>query len=212
MIDPGISALDTLYGRRALAGNVGGLEREQETWTADWTTAAVREAFGGSIHLDPCGASSYDSEVILRETKNRPEIRNPTTGGWYADVTLVKPGTHEGLVQSPHGGTVVCLDGLAQDWTAARSVFLNPEFNNLRPWLEKAAATGDAGVPTILLGPVRPHRSWWPALAFSGTVIYLNYNYKFKGHKDACPFPLCLIAWNCTVPDLGSRETWRSKL
>lgn len=210
-----MSALSTLYGSpdqsaTALAGNVGGQAREQETWTPDWIVEVARQAMGG-IQLDPCGASNFDSYVTMKKTKHRTEKVNPITGGWFADVTLVKPGTHEGLVQSPHGGTVVCLDGLAQDWTAASSFFLNEPFDDLETWFRKAAFTCTSSkTKGVMIGPFRPHRVWFPELAKTcQDFVTLGYAVKFKGHLDACPFPLFLGSWNCAIPDLGNKETGR---
>ena len=207
------SALQTLYGsseqsQTKLAGNIGGQGREAETWTPDWLIEVSRQAMG-SIHLDPCGASKFDSTVTLKATKNRKERVNPITGGWFADVTLVKPGTFEGLAQSPHGGTVVCLDGLSQDWSQAASVFVNPPYADLEAWLQKCAETAVYGTPVVCLGPFRPHRTWFPRLLRKAEIVSLWYRVMFKGHVDACPFPLFLAAWNCEIPALGDRETGR---
>ena len=208
------NALKSLFGdQNALAGNVGGQRRVQETWTPDWVIDAASQAMGG-IQLDPCGASSYDSEVtVVHKRLNGERVTrvNPTTGGWFADITLTRPGAFEGLAQSPHGGTVISKDSYPEDWTQARSVYLNPEFAELEKWLTKAAETG-RHTQVIALSPVRTHRSWWfPTIQRSGgAIVYLSYNVKFKGHDFAFPAPLCLISWNCTLPDLGARETWRN--
>jgi hypothetical protein len=196
------AALASLYGGKALAGNVGGQEREQEVWTPDWILAAASASMGG-IQLDPCGASRFDSEVVHVKKKGKVV---PITGGWFADVTLVKPGTHEGLVQSPHGGTVVCLDGLAQDWSQARSVFVNPPYDALEVWLNKCKG---ANTPVVALVPVRTHRPWFCAAARGALVVTLTYRVIFKGHLDAFPAPLALVCWNVDLVDLGERETGR---
>lgn len=205
------SALATLYGapdqsNTALAGNVGGQGREQEAWTPTWVIQAACRAFGGPIHLDPCGASSFASEVVHKGKAN------PITGGWFAQVTLVKPGTHEGLVQAPHGGTVVCLDGLTQDWSQARSVFVNPPYDSLEAWLQKCAETAVHGTPIILLGPFRPHRKWFPRLLDKAQdLVLLNYAVKFQGHLNSFPAPLFLASWNVGIPYLEERENGRWK-
>lgn len=197
------TALDSLYGKAsALSGNVGGQDREQEAWTPDWILRAAEASFGGPIQLDPCGASAYELPAHGK--------RGPITGGWFADVTLVKPGTHEGLVKSPHGGTVVCLDGKAQDWRQARSVFVNWPYDDTIAWLGKCAREGEAGAKIIGLGPFRPHRKWFPGFVRGCTdVVSLNYRVMFQGHKDAFPAPLFLCSWNVGIVPLGDRETAR---
>lgn len=202
------NALHSLYGgkqaRNALSGNVGGQARKQEVWTPEWILAAARQAMGG-IQLDPCGATAYESEVRVG-----PKV-NPITGGWFADITLVQPGACEGLQTSPHGGTLVSLDGKSQDWSQAKSTFVNPEFADLEAWLTHASLCGQRGGRTTFLSPVRTHRRWWlPTIrSTGGEIVFLDYRVKFKGHESAFPAPLCLITWNCRLPDLGARETGR---
>jgi hypothetical protein len=41
--------------------HTGGKKREQEVHTPDWILDAVREAFGGSIFMDPCAATSTEA-------------------------------------------------------------------------------------------------------------------------------------------------------
>lgn len=81
------NALHSLYGgasaRKALSGNVGGQEREQEVWTPDWIWDVARAALGGRIALDPCAAS-------------RPE-------GWRAAHNVTLPGNGLAITWDPVG-------------------------------------------------------------------------------------------------------------
>lgn len=211
------NALDSLSGAAsALSGNVGGQEREQEAWTPDWILRAAEASFGGPIQLDPCGATAWELPEAWTVDRNgrRRLARAAISGGWFADLTLVKPGTHEGLKRSPHGGTVVCLDGKAQDWRQARSVFVNWPYDDTEAWLGKCAREGAAGARIIGLGPFRPHRRWFPELAKTcaatgGDLVSLWYSVRFKGHKDAFPAPLALFSWNVPIIPLGEKETAR---
>lgn len=166
----------------------------------------------GSIELDPCAASAYDSAVENKvKRKGRTEIVTvPTTGGWFADLSITAPGG-EGLRRSPHGGTVVSADSLLLDWDA-RSVFVNPPFDDLEVWLIKASTEARKSTERklVFLGPYRTHRSWLPPiLQAADCLVTLGYNVKFKGYLTAVPFPLFLASWNCRIPDLGRMETGR---
>jgi hypothetical protein len=199
------NALHSLYGGKdALAGNVGGQARDQEAWTPDDLLAAVRTALGGKIVLDVCGASRWSLPEV-RDKRGKVQRAAVPHGGWFADITIARDAETQ---VSPHGGLVLQADGLDVDW-AGRPGFDNPPYNDLRRWLTKAAETGKTGTPHVHLGPVRTQRKWWLPLARTGEIVFLNYNVKFKGWKCAVPFPVCLIAWNCTIPDLGSKETGR---
>ena len=191
------NALSSLYGgsvaiaRRtaadALCGNVGKKERAQEVLTPEWVLDAAREAMGG-IELDPCASTDPSN--------------------WFASFNITEPGQFEGVVD----GAVGC--GVSTDakaiiaWDASR-IFQNPPFGDLQAWLECAVAAAARGSKLVHLGPVRPHRRWWRPLVKRGFIVYLNYDVKFRGHKQAFPAPLCLVSFNCVIPWLGERETGR---
>lgn len=205
------TALASLYGGKPLAGNVGGQKREQEVWTPDNIVEIARSTMG-SIELDPCAASSFDGCVTnkVKRKGGTVYIDVPTTGGWFADLSITAPGG-EGLRKSPHGGTVVSADSLQIDWDA-RSTFVNEPFDDLETWLRKVVAEAAKATTRqiVMIGPFRTHRSWFPGLIkTAASLVTLHYNVKFKGHLNAVPFPLFLASWNCVIPDLGSMETGR---
>jgi hypothetical protein len=202
------TALDSRYGKaRALAGNVGVADREQEAWTPDWVLDAAREALGGRIGLDPCGASAWTLPEI-RDAAGRVKRAAQDGGGWFADVTLART-DHAGV--GPHGGLVIDCDALDTDWSDAGTVFQNPPYDSLDVWLVKLVETAALGVPCVHLGPVRPKRVWWWPLVSTGEIVWLNYDVRFRGYKQAHPENLCLVSFNCTIPPLGKRENWRTK-
>jgi hypothetical protein len=174
---PAPNALHSLYGGAqaregsALAGNVGGQEREQEVCTPDWIVDVVRRTFGGEIALDPCAPSKPENPLIA--VGNYTEADN----------------------------------GLLLPWRD-RSYF-NPPYADLQAWLEKAAHEARHGFRIVGLFPHRPHRRWFHPPLRGAEVVSLNYNVKFRGHKNAFPAPLDLVGWNCSIPDLGERETDR---
>lgn len=190
------NALNSLYGgsvaiaRRtasdALCGNVGKQDRAQEVLTPDWILEAASQALGG-IELDPCASTNPDN--------------------WFAKFSITEPGKFEGVVAGG-AGCGVSADAKTIAWQAGR-VFENPPFGDLQAWLGKAVECAAQGSKVVHLGPVRPHRRWWRPLVKRGQVVYLNYDVKFRGHKQAFPAPLCLVSFNCVIPWLGERETGR---
>lgn len=96
-------------------------------------------------------------------------------------------------------------DGLSIEWV--NKTYVNPPYNDLRPWLSKAMETAKSGHKVILLVPVRTWRKWfYEAMADCDHIVWLP-PVAFAGHKQAFPFPLCLLCWNC-----GPRgfDSWRS--
>lgn len=88
-------------------------------------------------------------------------------------------------------------NGLTVDW--GDRTFVNPPFDDLRPWLRKAANTGAQGHRVILLTPWRSHRRWFrEALQSTQVATFLDAT-KFVGYKTTFPVPLALLCWNCVA-------------
>lgn len=205
------TALDGLYGKAsALAGTVGGQDREQEAWSPLWAIEAARAALGGRIVLDPCGASAWELPEVQDPKRPGKVKRAALVGGWFADLTLTGPGGYTG--PSPHGGTCVAISGLDGVWGAP--TFFNPPYDALEAWLAAATRAAENGHPIVGLYPSRPRRAWWVehsvgAARNGGSLVHLRYDVCFQGYKSAHPENMCLVSWNCRLPDLGGRETWR---
>jgi hypothetical protein len=208
-------ALDVLPAgewKSPLAGNVGGQWRIQEVLTPDWVLDVAREAFGGSIGLDPCASSNsaewfavrnmslaaeavpyqQELETIRQEKGSRARQKELTA--------LLKP--------YYLGGALKC------DWGDYRdSCFCNPPYGFLEPWIERLQREGrDTFRRLIGFYPVRTHRSWWMKLHQGFEIVTLNYDVVFKGFEHAFPAALCLASYNVRIPPLGERETGRIKL
>jgi hypothetical protein len=154
---------------------------------------------------------------VGKKVQDRPqEVYTPD---WVLDAVRATFGAIEldpcaaSVPEHQFAGVSLCLeldpacDGLALEWLD-RS-YVNPPFADLGMWLEKAAIEGSRGHRVIVLCPFRPHRRWFLDSCAGAQIVCLHYAVKFKGHKSAFPAPLCLISWNCVLPDLGSRETGR---
>ncbi len=88
-------------------------------------------------------------------------------------------------------------DGLLCAWFDA--TFANPEYVDLKAWLDKAMREAACGFRIALLGPARGHRKWYRAAQRSaratGGIVQFD-PFAFKGHKDKFPAPLELLCWN----------------
>jgi len=217
--------LKSLYGgAAALGGTVGGQDREQEAWSPTWFLEAAATALGGRIPLDPCGASAWalpaapkrgrDGLPVLHTKGKRAGqpvlVRDAIEGGWFADLTLTGPGGFEG--PSPHGGYVAAVDGRdGASWAQAGGAYVNPEYADLDLWLEAMLACARTGCPVVGLFPVRSRRQWWAdaVRAPGAELVCLRYDVVFQGYHAAHPENMCGVAWNCRLPPLGARETWR---
>ena len=73
------------------------------------------------------------------------------------------PCAREGMQKCEHYFTPD-QDGLAQDW-AGHTVFMNPPFDNVRSWVEKAILEGSKpDTCVVALLPVRAGSHWWHGL------------------------------------------------
>lgn len=80
-------------------------------------------------------------------------------------------------------------DGLSCEWHG--SVFMNPPYGKEIPkWVEKLAKEYHTGnvVSAIALVPARTDTAWFDVLA-EFPVCFVRGRLKFKGNKDAAPFP-----------------------
>lgn len=88
-------------------------------------------------------------------------------------------------------------------------VYVNPPFKYLEEWMFKMEDEARYDTRIVALYPFRPHRRWFWKYLGGSEVVFLHYNVKFVGHKNTFPAPLVMVGWNCTIPNLGERETKR---
>lgn len=86
-------------------------------------------------------------------------------------------------------------DGLEQDWTQYRSVFVNPPYGKtIGLWLMKAYNTARASDTTVVcLVPANTDTSWWHDYCLKGEIRYIRGRLKFGGSKGRAPFPSAIV-------------------
>lgn len=80
----------------------------------------------------------------------------------------------------------IVTNGLLQDWSRL-SIWCNPPYSNIAPWIEKAATARKAA----LLLPVRSDRIWWRRLV--ETATYLDF---YAGRIQFNPYPGIVFSQN----------------
>ena len=171
------------------------------------TANALHSLYGGAVARTPAhvGGQEREQEVLT------PDWILDVVREVFGGVIVLDPcaPTHHDVIAL--GNYTEADNGLVLPWTDG--TYFNPPFADLQAWLEKASTEARPSAPrgprTIGLFPFRPHRRWFHAPLRGAEVVFLNYNVKFKGHKNAFPAPLVLASWNCRLPDLGERETDR---
>ena len=97
-------------------------------------------------------------------------------------------------------------DGLAQDWTQYRSIFVNPPYGReIALWAEKAYETARSGKSTVvLLVPARTDTKWFHDYVLGKAEIrFIRGRIRFGGAKAGAPFPSVIIIYS---PDTGGKE------
>jgi hypothetical protein len=141
------------------------------------------------------------------------EIIEAVTSAWDGSVALdpCSPSEREpsffARKRIRYGWGLNGLGGLEPDLVWPDRTFVNPPFDDLRPWLEKARSGGDPdrrARRTVLLVPFRAHRPWFQdAIAHasgSGGGLTILPGIRFVGHKSIFPAPVCLLSWGVVVP------------
>jgi phage N-6-adenine-methyltransferase len=104
-------------------------------------------------------------------------------------------------------------DGLMQSW-AGESVWCNPPYSGIEPWVTKAWAEADSARSIVLLLPAnRTEQGWWQDLVEpfrdrgSLRVEFMRGRQRFigpgrlaVGPNERPPFGLCLLIWTPSRP------------
>ena len=95
------------------------------------------------------------------------------------------------------------IDSLSPDTKWAPLNYVNPPFNNIGAWIDKAVQEHLArGCATVFLIPMRPHRLYFQKHAEHYSFIeYLANGIAFKGYKRIIPHSMCLLGIGVPPPD-----------
>lgn len=90
-------------------------------------------------------------------------------------------------------------DGLKQNWSKYKSIFMNPPYGkSISDWLKKANETTQMGATVVCLVPARTDTRWWwrycqdDSDGVKRTVRFIKGRLKFSG-KGSAPFPSAIV-------------------
>jgi phage N-6-adenine-methyltransferase len=101
-------------------------------------------------------------------------------------------------------------NSLAQDWDSCGGwLWLNPPFDPMKPWVEKAASCKESQI--AMLVPAAVGSNWWRDYVHQKAhVLILNGRIKFVGHTHGFPKDLALLLYTPYIKQ-GSYEVWNWK-
>ena len=107
-------------------------------------------------------------------------------------------------------------DSLIMRWHEIQNVgkptllWLNPQFDPIRPWVEKCATESQLGAEILLLAQASIDSNWFEDYVWPYATVYaIKPRLRFVGHKDCYPKPLMLCHY-CAVPN-RELQIWRWK-
>jgi len=94
-------------------------------------------------------------------------------------------------------------DGLSQPWTG--NVFVNPPYGrSVGKWVQKSYLEAQNGATVVCLLATRTDTKWWHSWIWDSEkhrprkgveVRFLSGRLKFKGNKEAAPFPSVIVVF-----------------
>ena len=86
------------------------------------------------------------------------------------------------------------FDGLSVEW--GKSNFVNPPYNQMARWVEKAYQEHQAGKTVVMLIPSRTDTRWWHDFIMRANEIrFIKGRLKFDDQKNNAPFPSAVIVF-----------------
>lgn len=99
-------------------------------------------------------------------------------------------------------------DGLFQDWSYYKTIWLNPPYSKLGMWIEKAYNEAKKGCTVVMLIPARTdtrafHQYIYPysgiewerpAEGIQAHLRFLKGRLRFSGSKNSAPFPSMIVS------------------
>lgn len=98
-------------------------------------------------------------------------------------------------------------NGLEEDWSGLR-IWLQPNWDELEPWVERANFYAQRGAEIFALLPVRTHRLYWKYVWEAQGITFLP-PITFVGQRDQLPLPCCYVYWG---PNPEKFALWTSPL
>lgn len=91
------------------------------------------------------------------------------------------------------------FDGLVADWTANQTIFVNPPYNNVKKFMEKAVKEmEERNVKSVFLIPIAYEAKYWKSVVFgkASEIGFILERVAFKGFETVFNRPLCLVVFD----------------
>lgn len=100
------------------------------------------------------------------------------------------------------------MDSLIQPWEKIGGwMWCNPPFNDIAPWVAKAAESSARGASIAMLVPASTGANWWRDYVHDiAHILLLNGRLTFVGESDPYPKDCALLLY--TKYTLGGYEVW----
>jgi len=88
-------------------------------------------------------------------------------------------------------------DGLEIEWSKDQVSYVNPPYNSIPLWLEKATEEMQLGRTIVCLLPCRTGANWFHdyLIEQSAEIRFVKQGIKFKGYARKSPFPVCIAVF-----------------
>lgn len=106
------------------------------------------------------------------------------------------------------------INALKQPWRTKASGWgwLNPEFSNIAPWVEKSFTESRKAARVLMLVPAGVGANWWRDWVHGKAfVLLLNGRLTFVGHTQPYPKDCALLVYGPDVSAAYEVWTWRAQ-
>jgi len=93
------------------------------------------------------------------------------------------------------------------------SVWLNPPYSQIGPFMKKAFIESEKGVRVVCLIPSRTDTKWWHEYVMQATEIrFIKGRLKFGNSKNSAPFPSCIVVFDTGYAREDNDLPWVSSM
>ena len=97
-------------------------------------------------------------------------------------------------------------DGLKQDWSKFKSIYVNPPFGDCDSWVKKSYYESLKKCTVVTLVPVRTDTNWWHDYALLADEIrFVRGRVKFEGYENTFIIGIALLVFNPNKEDRENR-------
>lgn len=97
---------------------------------------------------------------------------------------------------TPHYFLYPKQDGLLEDWSKYKRVFVNPPFKYAYKWMKKCTEEHKKGCTIVALMPSKTETRWWHEFVLQADEIrFVKGRVTFEGHKDPFIIGIALVVW-----------------